>query len=101
MNMTIPKAHDMPVEGLPHSHRVDAINPPVRSLLAGPDEVPDLLVDRWSDWQQQVIAAIRLDLHDVLEDVGTDDVDWEAWRPLFDEGRSAENAVARAFLRDG
>jgi hypothetical protein len=59
-----------------------------------------MLIDTWSDWQQQVIAAIRVDLRDVLDDVGTDDVDWDAWRPLFDEGRTPQAAVAKAFLRD-
>jgi hypothetical protein len=57
------------------------------------------LADPWSDWQQQVVAVIRRDFHDVLDEVGADDIDWEAWRPLYDKGHSAESAVDRAFLR--
>lgn len=28
------------------------------------------------------------------------DIDWDAWRPLYEEGRSPQAAVDRAFLRD-
>jgi hypothetical protein len=58
------------------------------------------LADPWVDWRQQVVVVIRMNFRDVLEDVGEDDVDWEAWRPLYEEGRSPEAAVDRAFLRD-
>ena len=55
----------------------------------------------WPEWQQQVVVAIRADLRDVLDyTVEEDDVDWEAWRSLFEEGRSPQAAVARAFMRD-
>jgi hypothetical protein len=47
-----------------------------------------------------VVALIRLDFHDVLQDVGEDDIDWEAWRPLYEAGRSPKAAVDSAFLRD-
>jgi hypothetical protein len=53
----------------------------------------------WLDWRQNVVAIIRTDFHDVLDDVGEDDVDWDAWRPLFDQGRTPEAAVDSAFLR--
>ena len=59
-----------------------------------------MLPESWSDWQQQVIAAIRIDLQDVLDSVEDRDIDWDAWRPLFEEGRPAQAAVARAFARD-
>ncbi len=59
-----------------------------------------MLTVTWSDWQQQVVAAIRVDLRDVLDDVRCEDVDWDSWRPLFEEGRTPQAAVAKAFLRD-
>lgn len=58
-----------------------------------------MLHESWPDWQQQVTALIRCDLHDVLADVREEDIDWEAWRPLYDEGRSAQAAVDHAFAR--
>jgi hypothetical protein len=51
----------------------------------------------WLDWRQAVVAVIRADLSDVLEEVTENDVDWEAWRPLYEEGRSPRAAVDRAF----
>jgi hypothetical protein len=56
--------------------------------------------ESWSDWQRGVVAVIRADFSDVLEDIREDDVDWDAWRPLFDQGRSPRSAVDCAFLRD-
>lgn len=51
----------------------------------------------WSEWQQEVLAAIRRDFSGVLERVDADDIDWDAWRSLYEQGRSAEAAVASAF----
>lgn len=57
------------------------------------------LADPWTDWQQHVVALIRDQFHDVLDEVGADDIDWEAWRPLYEQGCSPEIAVDKAFLR--
>lgn len=54
----------------------------------------------WAQWRASVLAIIRYDFGDVLPSVGDGDVDWEAWRPLFDEGRSPQSAVDSAFMRD-
>lgn len=54
-------------------------------------------VDTWGEWQQEVMAVIRTDLATVLEDVGSDEIDWDAWRPYFDAGRSPRDAVDDAF----
>ena len=56
--------------------------------------------DAWLQWRQDVVAVIRDDFSEVLDDVRDGDIDWEAWRPLYEEGRSAQAAVDRAFLRD-
>ena len=58
------------------------------------------LTESWTDWRQGVVAVIRTEFHDIFDQVGDDDIDWEAWRPLFEEGRSPKAAVDRAFLRD-
>lgn len=54
----------------------------------------------WHQWRASVVAVIRWDFRDVLDQVEDNDVDWDAWRPLFEEGRSPQAAVDRAFLRD-
>jgi hypothetical protein len=58
------------------------------------------VVDAWRDWQAGVIDILRTDFGGVLPEVREEDVDWEAWRQFFDEGRSPRSAVDRAFLRD-
>ena len=56
--------------------------------------------EAWQQWCAGVVAVIRYDFRDVLHEVGEADIDWEAWRPLYDEGRSPQAAVDRAFHRD-
>jgi hypothetical protein len=58
------------------------------------------LADPWADWREQVVAVIRRDFQGVLTEVGDDDIDWEAWRPLYEKGCSAQAAVDAAFLRN-
>lgn len=58
------------------------------------------LTNSWIDWRHAVVAVIRSDFRDVLDSVHESDIDWEAWRPLFEEGRSPKAAVDRAFVRD-
>jgi hypothetical protein len=58
------------------------------------------MVQSWQQWRAGVVDEIRCDLAEVLADVKDADVDWEAWRPLYEEGRSPRAAVDRAFLRD-
>jgi hypothetical protein len=56
--------------------------------------------DSWFDWRQGVVVVLRADFSDILVEVGENDIDWDAWRPLYEEGRSPTAAVARAFVRD-
>ena len=58
------------------------------------------MVQSWQQWRAGVVDEIRCDLSEVLEDVKDADVDWDAWRPLYEERRSPRAAVDRAFLRD-
>lgn len=55
------------------------------------------MLDTWDQWQQEVVAVIRMDLATVLDDVGSEEIDWEAWRPYYDAGRSPREAVSDAF----
>ena len=54
----------------------------------------------WILWKQGVVAAIREFLHGTLSEVSEEDVDWDAWRSLYDSGLSPARAVSRAYLRD-
>lgn len=54
----------------------------------------------WFQWRASVVAIIRFDFSAILSDIDDRDIDWDAWRPLFDEGRSPQSAVDRAFVRD-
>lgn len=54
----------------------------------------------WTQWRASVVAIIRYDFASVLPNVDDDDIDWDAWRPLYDEGRSPQFAVDQAFVRD-
>lgn len=52
----------------------------------------------WTEWQQTVLQLIRRDFSEVLQEVGEQDVDWDAWRPLYEQRLSPQQAVAEAFL---
>ena len=58
------------------------------------------MIESWPEWQLRVVAVIRETLAGVLDQVDFSDVDWDAWRPFYDEGRSPRAAVERAFLRE-
>ncbi len=60
----------------------------------------DSLPDAWGEWRRGVVKVLRREFSGVLGAVNENDVDWDAWRPLFDQGRSPEAAVDHAFLRD-
>ena len=62
-------------------------------------EFDNVTVSAWLMWREQVVALIRADFAEVLQDVGEDDIDWDAWRPLYEQGRSPQSAVDAAFLR--
>lgn len=52
----------------------------------------------WQEWQHAVVSLIRQNFSEVLTPVGAEDFDWDAWRPLYEQGLSPAEAVADAFL---
>jgi hypothetical protein len=60
----------------------------------------DELTESWTDWRQGVVAVIRTEFRDIFNEIDDADIDWEAWRPLFDEGRTPQAAVDKAFVRN-
>ena len=51
----------------------------------------------WMQWREQIIEVIRARYGTLLADIDQDDVDWEAWRPLYEQGYTAYTAVSDAF----
>lgn len=60
----------------------------------------DLDLLHWAQWQRAVLALLRADISGVLGFIDLDEVDWEAWRGFYTEGRSPRSAVDRALARD-
>jgi hypothetical protein len=54
----------------------------------------------WNTWQQEIVTLLHQELSAILGPVGLTDVDWPAWRPLYEQGHSAKAALDRAFERD-
>jgi hypothetical protein len=52
------------------------------------------------DWRRGVVIVIRDAFRGVLDHVSDNDIDWDAWRPLYEQGWSPQAAVDRAFLRN-
>lgn len=54
----------------------------------------------WTEWQCEVVIALRENLDQFTHIISMDDVDWAAFQPFFLEGRSPRSAVDRALERD-
>jgi hypothetical protein len=54
----------------------------------------------WAQWQRAVVERLRADASGLLRFIDVDEVDWDAWRGLYAEGRTPESAVDRALARD-
>jgi hypothetical protein len=60
----------------------------------------DVNPSQWVQWQRAVVALLRADVIGVLHSIELDDVNWDAWRDLYVEGRSPRAAIERALARD-
>jgi hypothetical protein len=54
-------------------------------------------VSTWMHWQTEIVAIIRRDYQDLLPQVQWEDIDWEAWKPLYEQGCTASIAVSTAL----
>jgi hypothetical protein len=46
------------------------------------------------------VAVLRADFVGILQKIDLEDVDWDAWRNFYNEGRTPRSAVDRALERD-
>lgn len=54
----------------------------------------------WAEWQRGVVAILRHDFREALNQISLEDVDWGAWCRFYLEGRTPSAAVDRALERD-
>jgi hypothetical protein len=66
-------------------------------VLEAHEDNVEVQVLSWDEWQHRVLDTIQTDFHGVLDRIEWDDIDWDAWRPLFEQGASARDAVRNAF----
>ena len=53
--------------------------------------------DKWLRWQADIVEVIRQEYRDLFPLIRTDEIDWLAWRPLYDQGCTARMAVEQAI----
>ncbi|HEX2584700.1 MAG TPA: hypothetical protein VHL14_06185 [Steroidobacteraceae bacterium] len=51
----------------------------------------------WALWRSEIIRVIQREYGDLFSQLRQDEVDWEAWLPLYADGLSAESAVHQAL----
>lgn len=48
----------------------------------------------WRIWRENVIAIIRTKYHDLFPYLQHSEIDWDAWKPLYEQGHTPQTAVA-------
>lgn len=56
-------------------------------------------MNEWQTWRREVVAEIRSGFREQFSAIEDQDIDWDAWMPLYLEGCSPQEAVAKAFGR--
>lgn len=51
----------------------------------------------WMQWKHAVVELIRTDYYELFPHVQMDDIDWDAWRPMFEQGCTPGAAVSGAL----
>lgn len=54
-------------------------------------------VSEWAKWQSDIVAVIRYEYRDLFPLIESDEIDWHAWKPLYDQGCNARVAVEQAL----
>jgi hypothetical protein len=54
-------------------------------------------MNEWQRWRHDIVAEIRSGFREQFSAIEDQDIDWDAWMPLYTEGCSPQEAVAKAF----
>ena len=54
-------------------------------------------MNQWQTWRREVVAEIRSEFREQFSSIEDQDIDWDAWMPLYLEGCSPRTAVDQAF----
>lgn len=57
--------------------------------------------DAWRSWQRGVITTVCREYRNLFPYLQQNDIDWDAWRPLFEQGYEPVAAVAEALSGSG
>jgi hypothetical protein len=60
--------------------------------------LPD--VETWTQWQSEVVKLLQRDFQEVLGHISIEEIDWPAWQPYYQQGRSPRSAIERALELD-
>jgi hypothetical protein len=51
----------------------------------------------WPRWQTDIVNVLRYEYCDLFPLIRNSDIDWEAWKPLYDQGCSPRLAIEQAI----
>lgn len=54
-------------------------------------------MNEWQTWRRDVVVEIRSEFREQFSSIEDHDIDWDAWMPLYLEGCSPREAVAKSF----
>jgi hypothetical protein len=57
-------------------------------------------METWTEWQIEVVKLLKRDFEEILGQISTEEIDWPAWHPYYQQGRSPRSAIERALELD-
>ena len=57
-------------------------------------------METWTQWQSEVVKLLRRDFEDLLGLISIEEIDWPAWHPYYQQGRTPRSAIERALELD-
>ena len=57
-------------------------------------------METWTQWQSEVVKLLRRDFEDLLGLISIEEIDWPAWQPYYQQGRTPRSAIERALELD-
>lgn len=57
-------------------------------------------METWAQWQREVVKLLQRDFEGLLGHISIEEIDWAAWHPYHQQGRSPRSAIERALELD-